>query len=524
MKKILILMLVLFAFTYGQSEKTIKYNLNDYPYTYDPQSNTDTSAGDILSYIFEGLTRLDSKGNPVPAVAESWTNKGNTWTFKLRKTAKWHNGEIVMAKDFVNAWERALNPNTEAEYSYIMYCIKGAQEYNEGTFKSFSSVGVKALDNFTLQVTLKEPVVYFPSLVSFYTFYPQNSNFLKSLKTSNYGDSARDILGNGAFEVKKTKNLEDLSLVKSKNYWNKDKISVDNINFSMLNSEDIIGAYEDKKIDITNLDDENFNKYKDSKNVKTYEDGSVWYLSLNNDNYLFSNKKIRNAFAMAIDREAFVKDVKNGLASVAESVIPLGIKGKKDFFRNEYSKLDSNISYNPEKAKKLFEEGLKELGLEKSELDPITLLSGNTKMAIADGEFIVEQLNNNLGINIVLESVAIAERYSKTLSGDYEITISGWGPDYNDPMTYLDMWTSDSQINGVRWHNEGYDALIAEAKTETDLDKRMDLLAQAEEMLINETPIVPIYFRKKAALISSNVDKVDFNLFSPTVNFVYTDK
>ena len=152
----------------SEDAKVVRYNLEQNPAQLDPQLNTETVSGNVLGHIMEGLTSLGADGNPIPGVAESWTTEGNVWTFKLRKDAKWHNGDSVVAGDFLAAWERALNPATASEYSYIMYSIKGAQEYNEGTYKKFTSVGVRAIDNYTLQVTLKEPVIYFPSLVSFY--------------------------------------------------------------------------------------------------------------------------------------------------------------------------------------------------------------------------------------------------------------------------------------------------------------------------------------------------------------------
>ncbi len=520
MKKLFIFMFLLFAFAYGNTEKVINYNIEDYPFIYDPQHNTETTAGDILSYVFEGLTKLDAKGNPIPAVAQSWSNNGNVWTFKLRQSAKWHNGDPVVAKDFVDAWERALNPETTSDYSFLMYCIKGAQEYNEGTYKKFTSVGVRAIDNYTLQVTLKEPVIYFPSLVSFYTFYPQNSKFIKTLKDIEYGSSYSDILGNGAFKIYKSKNSDDLSLKKSDKYWNKDNIKIDTINFLTFSDEDIFKEFEAKKIDIATLNSETFIANKDSKYIHSYEDGSVWYLTLNTNNELFSNKKIRNALAMAIDREALVNDAKDGLGSVAESFIPVGIKGKKDFFRNEYPQSSYGISYNPKKAKELFEEGLNELNIDKSDIVSITILCGNSEIAIADAEFYAEQLENTLDLDIELDPVTFADRLSRSSAGDYDIVISGWGPDYNDPLTYLDMFTSESTVNYSAWYKEGYDNLISTIKNEKNPDKRMDLLAQAEKILMEELPIIPIYFRKKAVLINPSLGKVNFNIFSPSIDFV----
>jgi len=521
MKKIFIFMFLLITFTYGNSENIIGYNIEYYPENYDPQLNTDALSGDILSYAFEGLTRLDAKGNPIPAVAESWSNTGDIWTFKLRKTAKWHNGDTVVAKDFVDAWERFLNPNVNSDYSYIMYCIKGAQEYNEGTYKDFSLVGIKAIDSFTFQVTLKEPVIYFPSLASFYSFYPQNTKFLKTLKNSKYGSSYADILGNGAFEIHKLKKISELSLIKSDKYWNKSNIKIDVINLSTFHEDDIFRKFETKKIDISELNSENFSEYKNFKNIQTYEDGSIWYLTLNTDNYLFSNKKIRKALSMAIDRKFLVNNVKSNLGSIAESFIPNVIKGNSDFYRNEYNQYIYDISYNPQKAKKYFEDGLVELGLNKSEIGTICLLVGNNNTAVADGDFLIEQFKKNLDLDVILEPVTFEIRCQRKSSKDYDIIFGGWAPDYNDPMAYLEMWTTNSSENYEIWHNQDYDEIIELAKKERDFKKRIDLLAGAERVLINESPIVPLYFRKKAFLINPNIGKVNFNLFYPKVNFIY---
>lgn len=523
MKRIFILIfLVIFSsFSYSAGQKVIRYNLEGGFSTLDPQMCTDSNSGNVLAYIFEGLTRLDYKGKPIPAIAESWSNNGNTWTFKLRKNAKWQNGDPVVAKDFLDAWERVLNPNSEAEYSYIMYCIKGAQEYNEGISEKFSSVGIKALDNFTLQVTLNKPIVYFPNLVSLYTFYPQNTKFLK--ENNEYGEEANSILGNGAFTVSNLDNYEEITLKKSENYWNKNSIKINTIEIYGYDRDEALKKYDERTLDIVEIPYNKMNFYKKSKDLRTFEDGSFWYLGLNNEKPLLSNKKIRKALSMAINREKLVNDIKNSLASEAESIVPMGIKGKVGFFRNEYNQSLYDISYNPQKARELFEEGLKELKLKKSEIGYITLLAGNNDNAIRESEFYAEQLKMNLGLEIELENTSFQIRLQKTIEKDYDMVLSGWGPDYNDPMTYLDMWTSNSGQNNTGWGNKTYDTLIESAVSERDYSKRMDILAQAEKLLMDELPIIPIYYRKTAFLVKPNINNLEFSLFSPIVNFTYSD-
>ena len=517
MKKLVVFILCLTLNTFANTDKIVRYNIGSYPPTLNPQIATDTTSGEVLSYMFEGLTRLDSKGKPIAGVAESWSNKDNVWTFKLRKTAKWHNGESVTAKDFVDAWERALNPYTNSEYSFIMYCIKGAQEYNEGKYKSFSSVGIKAIDSYTLQITLKEPIAYFPSLVSFYTFYPQNTKYFDKIGNEFYGISDNTVIGNGPYQLTYFDGTSGLMLEKSENYWNKNNIKLDVIEFTIFDNEVAYEKYNENLLDIINFYDVN------STDLKTFEDGSLWYLGLNSNNKLLSNKKIRKAISMSIDRESLVKDVKNNLGSVAESFVPNGIVGKKEFFRVENNQSTYGISYNPTKARELFEEGLKELNINRHDLEPLNFLTGNSDIAINEANFYVDQIKMVLDIDLIIESVPFNTRIQKTSEGDYDIVLAGWGPDYNDPMTFLDLWISNSGQNNTGWKNKEYDELIRKAKNEIDYVKRMDLLGKAEKMLMEELPIIPTFYRKIAVLIKPNVSNVQFSLLVPSINLLNSD-
>ena len=503
--------------------KVVRFNLQSNPPQLDPQLNTDSTSGNVLGHVLEGLTTLGQDGNPIPGVAESWTTEGNIWTFKLRKDAKWHNGDPVIAGDFVAAWERALNPKIASEYSYIMYSIKGAEDYNQGKIKDFSQVGVKASDDYTLVVELKEPVAYFASLVSFYTFAPQNQKFFEEHKDT-YATTAEDFMGNGPYKLTTWDFENKIVLDKADTYWNKDSIKIDKIEMLMINDTSAsLKAYQNDELDWSLLPSEEIVKHKDSPEFVSWEDGSTWYFQFNTSKKLFSNKKIRRAISMAIDRQALVDKIRNGAGSVAESFVPGIIPGKKGTFREDYPQSVYGIGYNPVEAKKLFAEGLSELGMKASDIGKISMLTQNNDVALKESQFYQEQLKVNLGLEIQLEPVTFQIKVQRTTAKDFDFVLSGWGPDYNDPMTFLDLWLSTSGQNNTNWSSAEYDKIINAAKAETDPAKRMDLLASAEKLLMEEMPIVPTFYRKRAALIKPNLKNVVDRALSPDTDFRFAD-
>jgi oligopeptide transport system substrate-binding protein len=534
MKKILLvlasIMSILFIVSCGNEEqvsqenqKVVKYNLEQNPPQLDAQLATDEKSGIVLGHTFEGLTEIGTDGKALPGVAESWTTEGNTWTFKLRKTAKWHNGDPVVAGDFVAAWERALNPASASEYAFIMYNIKGAEEYNSGKIKDFAEVGVKAVDDYTLKVDLKEPVTYFDSLVAFHTFLPQNQKFYKEHKDS-YATSVEDFMGNGPYKMVEWDFENKIILEKSENYWNKDNVKIDRIEMPIIvDFTASLKAYQNGELDWTVLPNEEIVNYKDNPEVVEMKEARVIYLLLNNKNKLFSNAKVRRAVSMAIDRKALVDKIKNGAGSPAESMVPEIIPGKKGMFREDYPQSAYGIGYNPTEAKKLFEEGLKEVGLTIATLPQLTMYSSNDDTSTKEAQFYQEQFKKNLGMDIKLEPVTFQIRLQHQTAKDYDLILAGWGADYNDPMTFLDMWMSNSGQNNSNWANPKYDELIVKAKAEANAEVRMDILAQAEKLLMDEMAIVPTFFRNKKALAKPRVKGIQVNAFSPVVYFGHAD-
>jgi oligopeptide transport system substrate-binding protein len=357
MKK-LFLMLTLFIMILScggtkTSGTTVTLNFIDEPKTIDPQLATDTSATKLNALLTEGLTRQDEKGNPVPGIAEKWdiSEDGLVWTFHLRD-AKWENGEPITAADFKFGWLRAVDPKTAAEYAYMIYPIKGAEEFNTGK-GSKEDVGIKVIDDKTLEVTLKSPTAYLPALLSFQTFAPINEKFYASVGESYALDSGK-VLSSGPYKLVKWTHNEGLDLVKNENYWDKANVKIDNVKVKLINDTSAsLGAFKNDELDVTAITVEQYQEFKDDKRLTPYDDGSVWYLEYNLKNKFLSNKKIRQALTLAVDKEE-LGGILQQMGKPAYGYVPEFIQGVSKSFREEAG--DTFPHYNPDEARKLYAE------------------------------------------------------------------------------------------------------------------------------------------------------------------------
>lgn len=261
-------------------EKVLNVDITSDIPTMDPSKATDVSSFTVMNNTMEGLTRIDKDGKVEPGVAESWevSEDGLTWTFKLRKDSKWSNGDPVTAKDFEYSWKRTLNPETASEYGYIMDDIVGAKEAAD---KGSDGVGVKAVDDYTLEVKLNRKVSYFPELVSFQVFFPQNQKFVES-QGEKYGTTADAQLYNGPFTLTSWKTEDQYAMTKNPDYWNKDIVKLDTINTKVVKETSAsVNLYEDGQIDRCLLDSDYVDKYKDSKELHNYGQASTFFLQVN---------------------------------------------------------------------------------------------------------------------------------------------------------------------------------------------------------------------------------------------------
>lgn len=495
-------------------DQILHMNLSAEPPTFDPAQAQDSQAHTVLNMMYEGLVRLDENSKPVPGVAEKWdvSSDGLKYVFHLRKDAKWSNGDPVTAKDFVFAWQRVLDPNTTPAppYAYQLYYIKGAEEYNNKKMTDFSQVGVKATDDHTLEVTLKNPTPYFLGLTSFYTFYPVHQSVKDNPK---WAADPKTMITNGPFTLTTWTTGQKIEVSKNANYWDNKDIKLNKITMSLSNSGATeLSSYRSGQLDYAGMPNGEIptdqmpavkKQLQNELNLKPI--GSVYYYQFNVTAKPFDNAKIRKAFAMAISRQEIVDKVTQSEEKPAFGFVPPGIAGEKEEFRTEHK--DDYFTENMDEAKKLLQEGMKEEGY--TTLPPVTLIYNSSekhkKIALA----VADMWKKNLGVTVQTENQEWGVFLKNRRSLNYQIARAGWSPDYNDPMTFFDLWTSKSGNNDIGFKNKEYDALVSDALASSDNAKRMDDFVKAEKLLIQDQQVLlPIYYYTNVALIKPNLKGV----------------
>ncbi|MBE3569385.1 MAG: peptide ABC transporter substrate-binding protein [Bacillales bacterium] len=462
---------------------------------------TDVVSFTALNNVMEGLYRLGKNDEPVEGIAEGEpqvSKDGKTWTFKLRD-AKWSNGDPVKAGDFVYAWRKVVDPKTGSEYAYIMYDIKNAKAINEGKMKP-EQLGVKALDDKTLQVQLETPVPYFKNLLTFGTFLPQDEKYVKE-QGKNYGLEADTTVYNGPFVLSSWKHDDKWQMKKNPNYWDKDSVKLKEVNVKIVkDTQTAVNLYESKAIDRVSLDSEFVDKYKNDKDLKYEKEPTVFFLRFNEQNPVLKNVDARKAISMAFDKKQFTNVILNNGSIPADYFVPSefvkGPNGK--YFRDENGNL---TTYNVKEAKKHWEKAKKALGKDKITLE---LLNYDDDLSRKAGEYLKEQLEKNLkGLTVNIKQQPFKQKLDLEAKTNYEFSLAGWGPDYADPMTFIDMFETNSGNNEMHYSNPEYDKLVQEAKTTYALqpEKRWEAMLKAEKILLDQdAAIAPVYQRGRAIL------------------------
>jgi oligopeptide transport system substrate-binding protein len=462
-------------------------------------TTTDLYSARLLNNINEGLYRLDANDKPHPAMAKSVDISDDTltYTFTLRDGIKWSNGDPVTAQDFEYGWMTLLNPDTAAEYAYLLYSfIKGAAAYNSGD-GSAEDVGIKALDNKTLKVTLNGPYPFWLGLAgSHQTYLPVNQKFYEQ-QGEDYAQSADSLLYNGPYIMTEFNPSTGATLVKNKDYWDKDNVDVQKIVIRIVKDASTrVNLYTAGDLDFGELTSEYVNEYKDSPAFMRIIEFSTFWLNMNFKDEIFQNENIRRAIQMSFDRDALANKILNDGSVGADGYVPAGIAGPgNQTFREAVG--PTMPAYDPQQAKELWQKGVEELGQEPT----FTLLTGDTGTARDAGTFLQSEFKA-MGANIEINVQPFDEFLDLSTKGDFQMSLYGWIADYNDPMNFLDLFLSDSEFNDPSFKNARYDQLITAAQTETDAKVRMDKLIEAERLLVeDQAAIAPVYFSGVAALL-----------------------
>ncbi|RLL42800.1 peptide ABC transporter substrate-binding protein [Oceanobacillus piezotolerans] len=507
-----------------EGENVLNFINGDTIPSMDPSMATDEYGFQFLGATMEGLYRLDENAEPVEGIATDHevSEDGLTWTFTLREDAKWSNGDPVTAHDFVYAWQRAVHPDTGSEYGPYMMggVIKNATAVNTGEV-AVEELGVKAEDDYTLVVELENPTPYFESLTTFGTFLPLNQAFVEE-QGDKFATSTDTLLFNGPYTLENwTSTASEWDLEKNENYWDAETVQVDRINHVVVKDPATsVQLYEAGDVDRADISSDLVDQYSTHQDYAVSPETAVFYLKFNQTrNEALANVNIRKAISMAYDKDGYVNEILNNGSIVANGLVP------KDFAPmpetgEDFREVNGDLVVTDvEQAQEYWEKGLEELGTDTVELE---LLGGDTETAKVTDEYLANQLETNLpGLDITLKSVPFEQRLDLDTNMDYDIQTAGWGPDYLDPYTFLNLWITDGGNNKMGYSNPEYDALLEEAQTTLAQDNvaRYENFLEAEKILFEDAAIAPIYQKARAQLISPKVQGVFMNPFGATYEY-----
>jgi oligopeptide transport system substrate-binding protein len=472
----------------------------------------------VLNNVNEGLYRLGKDHNPIPGIASKHEESadGLTHTFTLRD-AKWSNGDPVTAQDFEYAWKRIFTDAGHYNSMYEVASILNAAEILKGE-KTAEELGVKALDPKTLEVKLSNPNPLFKSLLTFPVFLPQNQKFVES-QGDKYGLEYNTVLFNGPFTLADWKHEQSWQYKKNPDYWNAGEVKLDEINvYVVKESSTELNLYETGKVDRIALSSVSVDQYRSHEDFTMPAEYATSFLRFNHTMKVL-NVDVRRGIDMAIDKKGLTDVILNNGARPMYGLVPYEFSyvDGKDFreLAGEYNK------GTVEEAKELFIKGLQQAGVEALEL---SLIAADAEVSTKVAEYVKGQLEQNLpSLKVNINIVPFQERLKREKAQEYEMVVSTWGPDYNDPMTYIDMWITDGSANRMKYSNPEFDALVQKARFELDPKKRFQYMLDAEKVVLEQdAALVPLYQYGAAVLQRKSVKGLVFHPSGPSFTYIWT--
>ena len=470
----------------------------------------DAMSFDAISAITDGLTTVDAKGKTIPGIAKSWesSNDGKTYTFHLRD-AKWANGDTVTANDFVYSWKRIIK--NAGNYAYMLgsegAAIKNADSLinlgTKATDEQMNTLGIKAVDDKTLVVELEKQVPYFISLMSFPCYFPQNQKFVEKCG-KKYATAPEYTLSNGAYKMTKWIKGNKATFTQNTKYYNKKAIKTKNLELYLVQDPKTAAqSFDNGKVDYAEINSTLVDKYKGKDTFKTISEGYLAYLQCNFKEATTANKNLRYALSYAIDRKDLSDNILKDGSQPATGFVPSQLctsPSGKDF-REESGKY---VSYDLKKAQEYLDAAKKELGTNTISVD---LLYGTDESPMDTfAEYIQGSWTKLKGLKVNMVATVKKDRvYNREANGNFQVVCTRWAPDYADPTTFLNLLTTSNTNNYGKYVNAQYDALIKQSQTESDLNKRWNLLLQAEKIMMEDLPNIPVVETGSAALQAKNV-------------------
>ena len=506
--------------------KVFRYAVNTLPTTLDPTKGQSIGDNEIQHAITEGLTR-NTAGDVKPGIAESWdeSEDGLTYTFHLRKDAKWSDGEPITAGDFEYSWKRLVNPETASPYAFIGDCLKNGQAIEQGNM-DVEELGVKAVDDNTLEVTLEHPTSYFLSLIgSSGQFAPLRQDIVEKYGTDFAATSEKNVYS-GPFVM--TSSEDNVwTFEKNDNYWDKDSINLDKCELNYVENTDTqLSMYEAGDLDYVQVPTAYVPDYKDKAEVFANGNVDFCYINSKSDNPVLGNKNFRLALNYALNRNDYNKLANADTYTAFNGLVFPGLQAKGTTYGEAYDL--NSYSYpldgDQDKATEYLNAAMQELGIANASDITVEVVTTDADSSKRIVETLQEQWQNALGINVKIRQVTYADIYGKVFpEHDYEIGYGGWGSDYDDPYSYLELFKSDSSYNYSQYENPEVDQLLAASQDEADTDARMDELNKAEQDILADGAFVPLQTRNVYYMLDDDTTGINFYYCSLNIDWVYAD-
>ena len=481
--------------------------------------------------VFESFYRLGKNGKPTAGLAKTGTvsKDGKTWTFKIRDS-KWSNGDPIVAQDFVYSWKRSLNPKTASPYAYLFSGVKNADAIIAGK-KSPNALGISAPDKKTVVVKLNRPIAYFRVLMAYPLFGPQNEKVVKKYG-NRYATKAQYQVYSGPFKIKGWNGTNDTwSFVKNNDYWDKKVVKLNKIHYQVVKSNNTgYQLYQQGKLDLTPLSSEQVKNLKSNKDFTQYPYSLVRFLLYNFkdknavNRKALNNKNIRLALSLSIDRDIVTKKVLGNGSTLPKGFVANDLAANPktgiDFAKEQAVK--NTVDYNPALAKKYWQKGLQEIGQKSLTFD---VLSSNDE---ADSDQLTQYLQSQWtkelkGIKINITNIPDKSTTSRAHQGNFDIYLSHWGGDFNDPMTFMQIPMTGTSYNYGKWSNSEYDNLVKKAGNQdaNNPEKRWNDLVSAAKIVNGNQAITSIYQQTTAYLQNKRVHGIIHNTAGTQWSYKY---
>ncbi|MCI1554379.1 MAG: peptide ABC transporter substrate-binding protein [Levilactobacillus sp.] len=500
----------------SSDDKALNVTMVGNPATADPAISGDSNSSSLIAQTEEGLYTLDKNGKVIAGVAEKVvkpTQNGTVYTFKIKKNAKWANGDPVTAQDFVTSFDWQVNPKSKSQVANKLKYLKNYDAVQAGK-KAPSALGVKALDQQTLQLTLSQPQPWLPDILAT-AAYPMKTDLFKKYG-SQYGTSAAKTLSEGPYKlVGWSGSADSWSYVKNPHYWNAKNVKIDKVNVQVVKDPGTsANLFKSGKVQETVLSGQYIKQNANNPELKTTLNSSMRFLEFNDQKKVTHNTKIRQAFSYVVDRQALTKNVLQDGSAAAKSLIPTGDGNDPTTGKDFTADVGNLLSYNPKKATQLWNQAKQELGIKKANLE---LLTADTDEQKHVAQYLQQQAQKYMpGLSLTIKSMPLAQQIAKGAAGNFDIDLDGWTTDWRDPADFLQMADGTSSVNFTKWDNAHFTNLMKQVDDTTNhtTQQRWDLLKQADTYVTKQAGLVPLYQQAKAHLVSDSVGGLKYTMMS----------